>query len=253
MKAIRINETGGPEVMHLEEIETPVPGEGEVLIKVAAVGVNYADLAQRQGAYLTRTRTPMTLGVEVAGTVAELGPGVRTPAEGSRVVAYVNGGYAEYAVAQATTVIPIPPNLDFIQAAAFPVQGLTAYQLLRESAHIQPGESVLVHAAAGGVGTLAVQLAKLMGAGIVAGTASNSSKLDLIRKLGADAAINYTEENWVEQVKNATRGQGTDIILEMVGGEIAEQSLKCLAPFGSVAWSSTERQAVRFHSFPAFS
>jgi NADPH:quinone reductase len=232
MKAIRINETGGPEVMHLEEIETPVPGEGEVLIKVAAVGVNYADLAQCQGAYLTRTRTPMTLGIEVAGTVAELGPGVRTPAEGSRVVAYVNGGYAEYAVAQATTVIPIPPNLDFMQAAAFPVQGLTAYQLLRESAHIQPGESVLVHAAAGGVGTLAVQLAKLMGAGIVAGTASNSSKLDLIRKLGADAAINYTEDNWVEQVKNATRGQGTDIILEMVGGEITEQSLKCLAPFG---------------------
>ncbi len=234
MKAIRINETGGPEVMHLEEIETPVPGEGEVLIKVAAVGINYADLAQRQGAYLTRTRTPMTLGVEVAGTVAELGPGVRTPAEGSRVVAYVNGGYAEYAVAQATTVMPVPPGLDFTQAAAFPVQGLTAYQLLRESAHIQPGESVLVHAAAGGVGTLAIQLAKLMGAGIVVGTASNSSKLDLIRRLGADAAINYTEDNWVEEVKNATRGQGTDIILEMVGGEIAEQSLKCLAPFGRI-------------------
>jgi NADPH:quinone reductase len=232
MKAIRINETGGPEVMHLEEIETPVPGEGEVLIKVAAVGVNYADLAQRQGAYMTRTRTPMTLGIEVAGTVAELGPGVRTPAEGSRVAAFVNGGYAEHAVAQATTVIPIPPSLDFTQAAAFPVQGLTAYQLLRESAHIQPGESVLVHAAAGGVGTLAVQLAKLMGAGIVAGTASNGSKLDLIRRLGADAAINYTEDNWVEQVKDATGGQGSDIILEMVGGEIAEQSLKCLAPFG---------------------
>jgi len=200
MKAIRINETGGPEVMHLEEIETPIPGEGEVLIKVAAAGVNYADLAQRQGAYLTRTRTPMTLGVEVAGTVAALGPGVSTPAEGGRVVAYVNGGYAEYALAQATTVIPIPPSLDFPQAAAFPVQGLTAYQLLRESAHIQPGESVLVHAAAGGVGTFAVQLAKLMGAGIVVGTASNSSKIDLIRKLGADAAINYTEDNWVEQV-----------------------------------------------------
>ncbi len=232
MKAMRINETGGPEVMHLEEIETPVPGEGEVLIKVAAAGVNYADLAQRQGAYLTRTRTPITLGAEVAGTIASLGPGVSTPAEGSSVVAFVNGGYAEYAVAQATTVIPIPPGLDFTQAAAFPVQGLTAYQLLRESAHIQPGESVLVHAAAGGVGTLAIQLAKLMGAGIVVGTASNDRKLDLIRQLGADAAINYTEDNWVEQVKNATRGQGTDIILEMVGGEIAEQSLKCLAPFG---------------------
>src|SRR6266567_1711245 len=165
MKAMRINETGGPEVMHLEEIETPVPGEGEVLIKVAAAGVNYADLAQRQGAYLTRTRTPITLGAEVAGTIASLGPGVSTPA-------------------------------------------------------------------AGGVGTLAIQLAKLMGAGIVVGTASNDRKLDLIRQLGADAAINYTEDNWVEQVKNATRGQGTDIILEMVGGEIAEQSLKCLAPFG---------------------
>src|SRR6266702_1344819 len=224
MKAMRINETGGPEVMHLEEIETPVPGEGEVLIKVAAAGGNYADLAQRQGAYLTRTRTPITLGAEVAGTIASLGPGVSTPAEGSSVVAFVNGGYAEYAVAQATTVIPIPPGLDFTQAAAFPVQGLTAYQLLRESAHIQPGESVLVHAAAGGVGTLAIQLAKLMGAGIVVGTASNDRKLDLIRQLGADAAINYTEDNWVEQVKNATRGQGTDIILEMVGGEIAEFS-----------------------------
>ena len=232
MKAIRINDTGGPEAMHLEEIETPVPGEGEVLIKVAAAGVNYADLAQRQGAYLTRTRTPMTLGVEVAGTVAALGPGVSTPAEGSRAVAFANGGYAEYAVAQATSVIPIPPNLDFTRAAAFPVQGLTAYQLLRESARIQPGESVLVHAAAGGVGTLAVQLAKLMGAGIVVGTASNSSKLDLVRKLGADATINYTDNSWVEQVKNATGGQGSDIILEMVGGEIAEKSLQCLAPFG---------------------
>jgi NADPH2:quinone reductase len=247
MKAIRINETGGPEVMHLEEIETPIPAEGEVLIKVAAAGVNYADLAQRQGAYLTRTRTPMTLGVEVAGTVAALGPGVSTPAEGSRVVAYVNGGYAEYAVAQATTVIPIPPNLDFTQAAAFPVQGLTAYQLLRESAHIQPGESVLVHAAAGGVGTLAVQLAKLMGAGIVVGTSSNSSKLDLVRRLGADAAINYTEADWVEQVKKATKGQGADIILEMVGGEIAEQSLQCLAPFGRmVVYGAASGKIVQF-------
>ncbi len=247
MKAIRINETGGPEVMHLEEIETPTPGEGEVLLKVAAAGVNYADLAQRQGAYLTRTRTPMTLGVEVAGTVAALGPGVSIPAEGSRVIAFVDGGYAEYAVAPATTVIPIPPNFDFTQAAAFPVQGLTAYQLLRESARIQPGESVLVHAAAGGVGTLAVQLAKLMGAGIVVGTASNSSKLDLIHRLGADIAINYTEAGWVEQVKNAAKGQGADIILEMVGGEIAEQSLQCLAPFGRmVVYGAASGKIVQF-------
>ncbi len=232
MKAIRIYETGGPEVMHLEEIETPTPQDGQILIKVAAAGINYADIAQCQGTYLTRTRTPLTLGGEVAGTVAALGPGVSTPAEGSRVMAVGTGGYAEYAIAQANSVIPIPPNLDFAHAAAFPVQGITAYQLLRESARIQPGESVLVHAAAGGVGTLAVQLAKLMGAGAVIGTASNADKLDLARRMGADAAINYTEPNWVEQVKNATNGQGADIILEMVGGQIAEQNLQCLAPFG---------------------
>ena len=247
MKAIRINETGGPEVMHLEEIETPTPKEGEVLIKVAAVGINFADLAQRQGAYLTRTRTPMTLGLEFAGTVAAHGPGVSSPAMGTRVVAFGEGAYAEYAIAPATSVIPIPPGLDFTQAAAVPVQGITAYQLLRESAQLQEGESVLVHAAAGGVGTLAVQLAKLMGAGTVVGTASSSSKLDLARRLGADTAINYTEANWVEQVKNATGGKGADIILEMVGGEIAEQSLQCLAPFGRmVVYGAASGQMVQF-------
>src|SRR5712692_2668911 len=247
MKAIRINETGGPEVMHLEEIETPTPREGQVLIKVAAAGVNYADIAQRQGTYLTRTRPPMTLGGEVAGTVAALGPGVSTPAEGTRVVAVGTGGYAEYAIAQANSVIPIPPNLDFVHAAAFPVQGLTAYQLLRESARMQAGESVLVHAAAGGVGTLAVQLAKLMGAGTVIGTASNADKLDLVRRLGADAAINYTEQDWAEQVKNATGSKGADIILEMVGGTIAEQSLQCLAPFGRmVVYGAASSQITQF-------
>lgn len=232
MKAIRINEIGGPEVMQLEEIEAPTPQEGEVLIKVAAAGVTQVDLAQRQGTYLTRTRTPLTLGLEVAGTVVALGPGVSTPAAGTRVVSLVEGGYAEYAIAKATTVIPIPSNLDFVQAATFPVQGIMAYQLLRESARLQARESVLVYAAAGGVGTLAVQLAKLMGAGTVISTAGTQNKLDLVRRLGADVAINHTEKNWVEQVKEATGGRGTDIILEMVGGKLAEECLHCLAPFG---------------------
>ena len=247
MKAIRINETGGPEVMHLEEIETPAPKEGQALIKIAAAGVNFGDLAQRQGAYLTRTRTPMTMGVEFAGTVAALGPGVSTPAVGTRVAGVGEGACAEYAIAQASLLIPIPPNLDFVHAAAFPVQGLTAYQLLRESARLQPGESVLVHAAAGGVGTLAVQLAKLMGAGTVVGTASNPEKLALVRRLGADAAINYTEADWVELVKQATGGKGTDIILEMVGGSISEQSLQCLAPFGRmVIFGAASGQIAQF-------
>lgn len=247
MKAIRIHELGGPEVMHLEEIAIPTPSAGEVLIKVAAVGVNYADLMQRQGAYLTPTRTPMTPGFEVAGTVEALGPGVTFPTPGTRVIAFANGGYAEYTTAGASMVIPIPDTLDFPHAAAFAVQGLTAYQLLRESSHLQPGESVLVHAAAGGVGTLAVQLARLMEAGKVIGTASNEAKLDLVRKLGADAAIDYTKDDWAEQVKAATGGQGADIILEMVGGEIANQSLQCLAPFGRmVIYGAASGQIAQF-------
>jgi NADPH:quinone reductase len=247
MKAIRIHETGGPEVMRLEEIETPTPKEGEVLVKVAAAGINYADLAQRAGTYLTRTRTPMTPGFEVAGTIAAPGPGVNSPAEGTSVIAFCEGGYAEYTIAQANTVIPIPPGIDFAHAAALLVQGITAYQLLRESARIQSGESVLVHAAAGGVGTLAVQLAKLMGAGAVIGTASNADKLNLVRRLGADVAINYSEQDWVEQLKNATGGKGVDIILEMVGGQVPEQSLQCLAPFGRmVVYGAASGQITQF-------
>jgi len=247
MKAVRINETGGPEVMHLEEIETPTPKEGEVLVKVAAAGINYADIAQRQGTYLTRTRPPTTLGMEFAGTVAALGPGGSGPAEGTRVAGLGEGAYAEYALAQAHLLFPIPPDIDFANAAAFPVQGITAYQLLRESTHLRPGESVLVQAAAGGVGTLAVQLAKLMGAGTVIGTASTTRKLDLARRLGADVVVNYTEKNWVERVKNATQGRGADIILEMAGGEIAEQSLQCLAPYGRmVVFGAASGQIVQF-------
>jgi NADPH:quinone reductase len=232
MKAIRINEIGGPEVMQLEEVEIPTPQQGEVLIKVAAAGVTQVDLAQCQGTYLTRTHTPMTLGMEVAGTVKALGSGVSAPAEGTRVVSFVEGGYAEYAIARATTVIPIPPNLDFVHAATFPVQGIMAYQLLRELARLQAGESVLVYAAAGGVGTLAIQLAKLMGAGTVISTAGTQNKLDLVHRLGADFAINHNEKNWIEQVKEATGGRGIDIILQMIGGKRAEQCLQCLAPFG---------------------
>ena len=247
MKAIRIHTTGGPEVMQLEELETPTPKADEILIKVAAAGVNYADLAQRAGEYLTQTHTPMTPGMEIAGTVVSLGEGVSSVTEGTRVAAFCDGGYAEYAITRANMVIPIPPALDFTHAAAFPLQGITAYQLLQESAHIQAGESVLVHAAAGGVGTLAIQLAKLMGAGTVIGTASSAEKLELVRSLGADSAINYTESDWVEQVKNATGGKGADIILEMVGGAISEQSLQCLAPFGRmVIYGVASRQIAQF-------
>lgn len=174
----------------------------------------------------------MTMGFEAAGTVEQLGPDVTSPAVGTRVAAFVTGAYAEYAVGVAATAVPIPDELDFNRAAALLVQGVTAYQLLHDSAQLQIGESVLVHAAAGGVGTLAVQLARLLGAGTVIGTASSEDKLDLARRLGANLGINYTDDSWPRQVREAIGGHGADVILEMVGGENIERNLQCLAPFG---------------------
>lgn len=235
MKAIRIHETGGPEVMQMEDVTTPVPQEGQVLIKVAVAGVNYTDIMQRQGIYMSREsqpRLPLILGSEVAGIIAAVGPGVTTLKEGMRVIALVNGGYAEYAIAPVNYVVPIPDTLDFTHAVAFLVQGITAYQLLNDCADLQEGESVLVHSAAGGVGVMAIQVARASGAKKVIATASNDEKLYLASQVGADVAINYTQADWTEQVLAATNQHGADVILEAVGGDIAEKSLLCLAPFG---------------------
>lgn len=234
MKAIRMHATGGPKVLVMDEIDQPTPGTGEVLIKVAAAGINYADLMQRQGVYPRPAPLPSILGFEVAGTIAAHGPGVDAPPVGTRVVAGLSGGggYAEYAVAPAMTVFPIPDTLHFPQATALFVQGLTAYGLLRDAGQLEPGESVLVHAAAGGVGSLAVQLAKLMGAGTVVGTASSPEKLDLIHQLGADVAINYTAPDWMDQVMAATGGQGASMILDAVGGAVGSRGLDVLGQGG---------------------
>jgi len=235
MKAVRIHQTGGPEVLTFEDVPTPTPGPGEVLIKVAAAGINFADLMARQGVYPSPNGLPAILGFEVAGTVAAIGEGVTTPDIGARVVGISpSGGYAEYAVAPAASMVPIPDLLDFPAATAVFLQGLTAYGLLQVGARLQPGETVLVHAAAGGVGSLAIQLAKLLGAGRVIGTTSAEEKLDLVQRLGADAAINYREPNWAEQINTLTDGQGVDIILDGVGGEIGAQSPSILAPRGRI-------------------
>lgn len=234
MRAIRVHQAGGPEVLTLDELPTPAPGAGEVLIKVAAAGINYADLMQRQGVYPLPGGLPATPGFEVAGSVAALGEGVSGPAVGTRVVAGLGngGGYAEYAVAPAITVFPIPDTLAYAEATALFVQGLTAYGLLRYAGRLEAGETVLVHTAAGGVGSLAVQLARLLGAGRVIGTASAPEKLALIRQLGADAAINYGAPDWAEQVLAATQGQGAHIILDAVGGAIGARSLDLLGQGG---------------------
>lgn len=231
MKAIRIHEFGGSEKLQIEEIEKPAPGAGEVLIRVAAAGINYADTMMRAGNYLTKPALPVTLGYEAAGTIEAAGEGVENFQNGQRVLATAHsGGYAEYALAKANTVIPIPDELGFGEATALLVQGLTALGLLDET---KAGETILVHAAAGGVGTLLVQLAKLKGLKVI-GTASNEQKLETVAGLGADAAINYSEDDWTDEVLRVTEGKGADWIIEMVGGAIVAQNLKVLAKKGTM-------------------
>ena len=233
MKAIMVEEFGEPEVLRHADVERPSPGEGEVLLEVRSAGVNYADTMRRRNQYLETQDLPFTPGSEVAGIVAEVGEGVQDVAAGDRVVTLLGtGGYAEYALAPARSLIPLPEGLDFDQAAAIPLQGLTAYHCIKTSGALQEGESVLVHAAAGGVGTLAVQMAKLLGAGTVIATASSADKLDLARSLGAEVLIDYTEEDWPEKVREATEGKGADVILEMVGSDFPEKNLQCLNVFG---------------------
>jgi len=233
MKAVNVEEFGEPEVLIYGEAERPAPGEGEVLIEVKSAGINYADTMRRRNQYVERQTLPFTPGSEVSGVVSELGANVEGLSVGDRVVTLLGtGGYAEYAVAPAASVIPLPEGLGFDEAAAIPLQGLTAYHCIKTSGALQPGESVLVHAAAGGVGTLAIQMAKLLGAGTVIATASSSEKLDLAKSLGADVLIDYTKDGWVDEVREATGGKGADVILEMVGGDFLTQNLKCLAIFG---------------------
>ncbi len=231
MKAIRVNELGGAEKLSFEEIEKPVPKAEEVLIKVAAAGINYADTMMRSGNYLTKPDLPFTLGYEAAGTIEAVGENVTNLVVGQRVLATTSsGGYAEYATARAALTMPIPDELNFGESTALLVQGLTALGLLNET---EPGETILIHAAAGGVGTLLVQLAKFKGLKVI-GTASSEQKLQLVADLGADFAINYSEDDWTDEVLKATDGKGVDWLIEMVGGAIVAQNLKVLAKHGTM-------------------
>ncbi|WP_100374591.1 quinone oxidoreductase family protein [Bacillus sp. FJAT-45037] len=236
MKAIQFKQYGGPEVLQLIDLERPKPEEKEVTIKIEAIGVNFADTARRQGQYVVPTPLPFVPGAEVAGVVDEVGSDVSSVKVGDRVVTLLGTkkatGYAEYSIADERGLMPIPEGVSFEQAVALPLQGLSAYHILKTMGQLESGETVLVHAAAGGVGTIAVQLAKLMGAGKVIATASSKEKLALASELGADVLINYTEENWYEQVLEATDGRGVHVALEMAGGRVFTDTLKCLATFG---------------------
>ncbi|WP_026582296.1 quinone oxidoreductase family protein [Bacillus sp. J33] len=232
MKAIQFKEYGGPEVLNVIDLEKPQPTGRKVLIEVHAVGVNYADTARREGQYVVPTPLPFIPGAEVAGVVVATGKEASIPV-GTRVVTLIeSGGYSEYVAADERGLIPLPEGLDFKLAAALPLQGLSAYHILKTMGRLEKGESVLVHAAAGGVGTLAVQLAKLFGAGKVIATASSDEKLQLAKEMGADVLVNYTKEGWENEVVEATGGKGVDVALEMAGGEIFNKTLNCLAAFG---------------------
>lgn len=231
MKAIRVHELGGAEKLSIDDIEKPTPRADEVLVKVAAAGINYADTMMRAGTYLTQPPLPFIPGYEVAGTVEAVGQDVKDVKIGQRVLGSMStGGYAEYATVKAVLATPIPNELGFAEATALLAQGLTALGLLDET---KAGQTILVHAAAGGVGTLLVQLAKHKGLKVI-GTASSEQKLQLVASLGADFAVNYTEDDWTDEVLIATENKGVDWIIEMVGGPIVAKNLKVLAKHGTM-------------------
>lgn len=234
MKAVRFHKTGGPEVLVHEEVPVPTLADDEVLIRVEAAGVNFADVMRRRGDdYPEPSPPPFTLGVEVAGTVAAVGKAVTSLPIGTPVMATPGaGGYAQLIRVPAAIVIPLPPGFDAVRASALVAHGLTAALVLRKAARLAPGETVLVEAAAGGLGSFAVQLAKLYGAGKVIAAASTPDKRALAERLGADASVDYTAPDWAEQVRALTGGRGVDVILETAGGDNVAEALKALAPFG---------------------
>ena len=225
MRAVQIEEFGGPEVLQVAEVAKPEPGDGQVLIEVSKAGMNFADTHQRENSYLARYETPLILGGEVAGT---------TP-DGRRVVALVpSGGYAEYAVAHSSAVYDIPEGLDEGAALALLIQGLTAWHLFRTSARLGAGESAVVVSGAGGVGSLALQLAKPFGAGRVVATASTPEKRALTLDLGADAAVDPAVDDLTAALVEANDGNKVDVVLEMSGGRVFDACADALAPFGRI-------------------
>jgi NADPH2:quinone reductase len=236
MRAIQMTEFGGPEVLTLSELPVPVPGPDEVLIRVTRAGLNFADTHTRTNSYVQKATLPLVPGGEVAGIRDDTG---------ERVVALVgSGGYAEYATAPRDLVFPIPDEIDDGTALAIIVQGLTAWHLYRTAGRVADGESVVVHAGAGGVGSLAVQLGHPLGAGRVIATASSAEKRALTLELGADVAVDPAAEGLTERLIEANGGQPVDVVFEMSGGEVFDASYRALAPFGRiVAYGIATNQA----------
>ena len=232
MRAVLVSEPGGPERLHLVELPDPQPGSAEIAIDIYASALNRADLLQRRGLYPPPPGVTEILGLECAGVVSALGAGCGQRTLGERVMVLLGGGgYAERVVVPEALAMPIPENLDFEQAAAVPEAFLTAREVLFAAGELKPTESVLIHAAAGGVGSAAVQLSHLHGARVFA-TAGGSAKCDFVRALGADEVIDYKTQDFAAVIRERTSGRGVDVILDFVGAAYAEQHSACLAARG---------------------
>jgi tumor protein p53-inducible protein 3 len=229
MKAIVITEPGGPENLALRDVPDPLVGENQILVDIRATALNRADLLQRRGVYPPPKGESEILGLECAGVVAETGPGVSAVKRGDRVMALLaGGGYAEKVVIHERMAIPIPEGLSFEEAAAIPEAFLTAREALFTLGQLAPGAHVLVHAAAGGVGSAGVQLAREHGAKVIA-TAGDPGKLEHVAKLGAHTLVNYKTQDFVAEAKRATGGAGVDVVLDFIGGAYWEKHAQCLA------------------------
>jgi NADPH2:quinone reductase len=232
MKAVRVHKYGGPEVLTLEEIPVPEPKAGEARVKIAAIGVNYIDIYQRTGLY--PLQTPFTLGMEGAGVVDAIGEGVTEVKKGDRVAyAMILGSYAEYAIVPASKLAPLPSNLDAKSGAALMLQGMTAHYLAHSTCPLTKDDTALIHAAAGGVGLLLVQIAKQRGA-LVIGTVSTEAKAQLASDAGADHVILYTQTDFLAEVKRITDGKGVHVVYDSVGQTTFDKGLDCLRPRGTM-------------------
>lgn len=235
MRAVTVSAPGGPEVLRLAEVPDPVPGPGEVLVEVVAAGVNRADLMQRQGFYPPPPGAPEYPGLECAGRVRSLGPGVTGWQPGDEVCALLSGGgYAELVAVPAGQLLPVPAGVSLTEAAALPEAACTVHSNVVTRAGLASGETLLVHGGTSGIGTFAIQLGKALGAR-VACTAGSAAKLQRCRELGADLAISYREEDFVAAVTAFTEGRGADVILDIIGGSYLERNIAALATGGRLA------------------
>jgi NADPH2:quinone reductase len=234
MTVIAIRAPGGPDMLVAEERDVPRPAEGEVLVKVAAAGVNRPDVMQRQGLYPPPKGATDIPGLEIAGTVAAFGAGVKRWKIGDTVMALVvGGGYAQYCPAHETHCLPVPPGVSMAEAAAIPETFFTVWYNAFERGRLKAGETLLVHGGSSGIGTAAIQIAKAFGARVIT-TAGSAEKCEACRKLGADLAVNYKNEDFVAASKGATAGKGADVILDMVGGDYIERNYEAAAVEGRV-------------------